>query len=197
MSATGLLYSKNPYDLENYHHIQDIAMELLALSGGQTVDELEPLRGPVFDRPTPLVTGDASIFDAAGRLLLIRRADNGLWALPGGALSVGETPAEGVVREAFEETGWRAEVVALMGVWDSRLCGSVTRHQLYHFQFLCRPIEQGVASHAHEVLETAWFLEEELPALENLDPGHRVRVPFAYRFNREPCEAFFDRIGRD
>ena len=75
--------------------------------------------------------GDAAVIDDDGRILLVQRADNSKWAMPGGAMEVSETPAEGVVREAFEETGVRCEVVALVGVFDSRLCGTISRHHLY------------------------------------------------------------------
>lgn len=40
--------------------------------------------------------------------------------MPGGGFRVGETPAEGPVREALEETGLKCEPVALVGVFDSR-----------------------------------------------------------------------------
>ena len=49
--------------------------------------------------------------DDAGEMLLIQRVDSGLWAAPGGAFDVGETAAEGAVRECHEETGWRVEPV--------------------------------------------------------------------------------------
>jgi ADP-ribose pyrophosphatase YjhB (NUDIX family) len=197
ISAMGLRFSQGVYDQANYRAIQDMAIEMQALSGGELPEALEPLRVPVFNRPTPLVTGDAAIFDQQERILLIRRADNGLWAMPGGALEVGETPAEGVLREALEETGWRCEAVALIGVFDSRFCGSVTRNHLYHFQFLCRPLahESGAPganapSHANEVLETAWFAEAELPA--TLDPGHVRRIPAAFRFFHGEIPTYFD-----
>ena len=50
----------------------------------------------------------AVVFDAEGRLLLVKRANppaQGKWSLPGGRQEVGESPAEGVVREVREETG--------------------------------------------------------------------------------------------
>ena len=59
--------------------------------------------------------------------------------MPGGVLEVGETLAEGVQREAREETGLEVEIVALSGVYNSRLCGTFSAHHLYHFVFLCRP----------------------------------------------------------
>jgi ADP-ribose pyrophosphatase YjhB (NUDIX family) len=51
------------------------------------------------------------------RVLLVRRATEparGEWTIPGGLLEVGETLAEGVARELFEETGLTVRVVDLI-----------------------------------------------------------------------------------
>lgn len=80
------------------------------------------------------------MIDDKGQILLIQRADNGKWAMPGGAFEVGETPAEGVVRETLEETGVPCRAMSLVGVFDSRFCGTTSRHHLYHFVFLCEPL---------------------------------------------------------
>ena len=143
--------------------------------------------------PTPFAVGDAAIIDEQGRLLLIQRADNHKWALPGGALEVGETPAAGVEREAFEETGVRCQAVKLVGIFDSRLHGSVARHHMYQFIFLCRPLDLanlGQGSHRHEILQVEWFTPENLPA--ETDPGHVSRIPEALRVWRGDARAFFD-----
>jgi hypothetical protein len=85
--------------------------------------------------------------------------------------------------------------VALVGVFDSRLLPGSTRHHLYMFLFLCRPLSdqpgEPAASHAHEVLETAWFVGDELP--EDLDPLHATRIPEAFRVWRGEGRAYFDR----
>ena len=128
ISAMGLYFAKNIHDRSAFRAVQDIAVEMLALATGEPVTQIEPLRAQVFSRPTPLVGGDAAIIDKQGRLLLVRRADNGLWAMPGGVFEVGETPAEGVAREALEETGVYCHIVSLVGVFDSRLCGTTSRH---------------------------------------------------------------------
>lgn len=193
ISAMGLRFTQRFHDREAYRAIQTIAMEMLAMAGGQSPDEVEPLRGPIFSCPTPFSTGDAAVIDDRGQILLIRRADNGQWAMPGGALEVGETPAEGVEREALEETGICCRAVSLVGVFDSRLCGTPTRHHLYQFLFLCEPLEHEPAappSHAIEVLGCAWFPEDHLP--EDLDPGHRTRIPEAFRGWHGDDRAFFD-----
>lgn len=193
ISAMGLHFAENSYDREHYGAVQSIAMEMLAVVTDEPLEELEPLRAPIFSRPTPLAVGDAAVIDEAGRILLVQRADNAKWAMPGGALEVGETPAEGVVREAFEETGVRCRPTALVGVFDSRLCGTSSRHHLYHLVLLCEPLDGGErseASHAHEVLDVGWFREDDLP--EDVDPGHVSRIPEAYRVWRGERDAFFD-----
>lgn len=192
ISARGLRFSQNIYDRENYARLQNLALEMLALATGETLAALEPLRATVFARPSPVAVGDGAVIDAEGAILLIRRADNGLWAMPGGLLDVGETPAQGVAREVLEETGVRCEPVQLVGVHDSRLCGTTSRHHLYHFLFLCRPLgsEPGHASHAVEVHECRWFPETALPAA--LDPGHVSRIAAAFRAWRGECRAEFD-----
>lgn len=57
-----------------------------------------------------VVAVTAFILDAAGRLLMIRRTDNDLYAIPGGAQEIGEKISQTVIREVQEETGILAEV---------------------------------------------------------------------------------------
>ena len=194
ISARGGHFANNVYDVENYRSIQRISVEMLALVSSNTVEEIEPLQATVLNRPTPYAVGDAATFDDDGRLLLIQRADNGKWALPGGVLDVGETPAQGVVREALEETGYACVALRLIGVFDSRHAQTESVHHMYHFQFLChlRPeIERVAPTHPHETLDCAWFAEADLPT--KIDPGHATRIPYAFAAWRGELEAFFDR----
>jgi 8-oxo-dGTP pyrophosphatase MutT (NUDIX family) len=71
----------------------------------------------VGERPLLFVGARAIVRDEAGRLLLIQRADNGFWAVPAGAMELGESIADCGARELFEETGL--------------LAGSVTPFALY------------------------------------------------------------------
>ncbi len=194
IAALGLRYAQDVYAQDRYRQVQQIARDMLALATDTPVETLEPLLAPVLTHATPFAVGDAAIIDDQGRLLLIQRADNQLWALPGGAFDIGETPAEGAVREALEETGVHCEAVALAGVFDSRFCGTPSRHHLYQFTFLCKPLDKPAGeppSHSHEVLDKHWFAEHELPA--NIDPGHVTRIPLVFRFWRGEIPAYFDR----
>lgn len=192
VSAMGLHFTKDPYDAEHFRTVQHVAVEMMAVATGEAPEALEPLRETVFRRPTPVVGADAAIIDGDGRLLLIRRADNDLWAVPGGALAVGETPAEGAEREALEETGVRCRATKLAGVFDSRLWGSQSAHHLYHLVFLCEPTgaPPTAPSHGQEVHAVRWFAEHEVP--EELSPGHAGRMPYIWDAWRGGG-AYFDR----
>ncbi|HMR67267.1 MAG TPA: NUDIX hydrolase N-terminal domain-containing protein [Anaerolineae bacterium] len=192
LAAMGLIFNQDNYNAPRYRTVQEIAMAMLALATAEDLAAMESLKAPIFSRPTPIISGDAAIIDAEGRILLIQRADNSLWAMPGGALEVGETPAEGVVREAFEETGVQSQALALIGVFDSRRCGTTSRHHLYHVTFLCQPLN-GLGqepSHANEILDVRWFAQAELP--DTIDPGHISRIPEAFRIWSGDQRAFFD-----
>ena len=61
----------------------------------------------------------AVLFDEKhAKVLLTRRADNGMWCLPGGMIEAGESVAEGCEREVWEETGLRVRATRLTGVYS-------------------------------------------------------------------------------
>lgn len=68
----------------------------------------------------------AVVRDAEGRLLMIERSDNGVWALPGGAQDIGESTAQAAVREVEEETGLLVEVTGICGCTPIRAMSSRT-----------------------------------------------------------------------
>lgn len=57
------------------------------------------------------------VIDDAGRLLMIRRTDNGNWAVPGGAIDLGESMVDAAIRETIEETGIVCEITGIDGIY--------------------------------------------------------------------------------
>ncbi|WP_194828598.1 NUDIX hydrolase [Nocardia sp. XZ_19_231] len=75
---------------------------------------------PAAPQPNAIkVAVSAVVLDKSGRILMIRRTDNDLYAIPGGGLEAGETVSEAVAREVLEETGIRVEVTDLVGVFSN------------------------------------------------------------------------------
>ncbi|GAB3666638.1 NUDIX domain-containing protein [Actinocorallia lasiicapitis] len=85
-----------------------------------------------------------------GRVLAIKREDDGRWVPPGGVLELSESPEEGVIREVLEETGVKVTPLHLTGVYKNMRLGVVT------LAFLCAPIE-GTAHPTPEATEVAWL----------------------------------------
>jgi ADP-ribose pyrophosphatase YjhB (NUDIX family) len=62
-------------------------------------------------------SANVAVTNDAGELLLIRRSDNDNWAMPGGAVDIGESLAQAAVRETREETGIDCEITGLSGIY--------------------------------------------------------------------------------
>ena len=74
---------------------------------------------PDAPRANSLVVGSSAIVvDDQNRILLQRRADSGNWALPGGAMDIGERLAESAVREVKEETGFDVRIERIVGIYS-------------------------------------------------------------------------------
>ncbi|MCK4511985.1 NUDIX hydrolase N-terminal domain-containing protein, partial [bacterium] len=99
LASNGLEYAGNEYDRSRYARL----MELVEEYYGQALDlppsEVRERFRVELGHITPKVGGDGAIFDDAGRILLMRRADTGTWCLPCGWMEPSETPSETVSRE--------------------------------------------------------------------------------------------------
>lgn len=91
------------------------------------------------ERPVPAVAG--IVLRGEEVLVVLRKADPyaGRWSLPGGALEVGETLHQAVIREVAEETGLKVEPVRLVGVYEHIVEeGGRIRYHFTLIDFLCR-----------------------------------------------------------
>lgn len=138
-----------------------------------------------------VVAVTAFIQDTAGRLLMIRRTDNDLYAVPGGAQEIGETIAQTVVREVREETGITVDVTGLIGVYSDPAHviafsdGEV--RQEFSLCFRARPIE-GEPRTSSESKEVLWVEPAGLADL-NVHPSIRLRIQHGFENRTEPFYA--------
>jgi len=190
IAVNGLHWSDSEYDKARYERTLILAAELLSLVDTRTAAEIEEVyRGDLAVR-TPFVGVEAAVFDPEGRLLLVQRADNGRWCMPGGIADVGEPPSAVAEREAWEETGLRVRAIRLVGVFDSRAMRSQNPNHLYHLTFLCERLSGDLAL-TNETLAYGYFTEEEIAALP-MHHAHGYRIPYAFKANRGELDfAFF------
>lgn len=111
----------------------------------------------------------AVVRDAAGRLLLVRRARppaQGSWSLPGGRVEPGETVEAAVVREVLEETG--------LVVTPGPLVGTVERAAptggVYVIDDLLCELQGGSLRAGDDAADVGWFTTDEVRTLSTA-PG--------------------------
>ena len=124
-------------------------------------------------------SANAVVIDANGRILLIYRMDNDNWALPGGAMDLGESLPETAVRETFEETGVTVEVTGLVGIYtDPRHIILYTSdgetRQEFSVVFTARPVG-GEPTPSTESREVRWVEPAEIAGL-TMDRSMRMRI---------------------
>lgn len=114
-----------------------------------------------------------------GAVLLIRRSDNGNWALPGGAIELRESVADAAVRETREETGIDCQVTGMAGVYSD------PRHLIHYLSndevrrefavaVTARPVS-GRPETSEESLDVRWVSPENLPGYP-MDRAMRKRL---------------------
>jgi ADP-ribose pyrophosphatase YjhB (NUDIX family) len=81
------------------------------------IDYYNDPNAPKANSVVPSTT--AVVLDEQGRIALVHRKDNGLWALPGGGMELGESIEDCAVREVKEETGLDVEVTGLVGIYTN------------------------------------------------------------------------------
>jgi ADP-ribose pyrophosphatase YjhB (NUDIX family) len=141
--------------------------------------------------PTPnsiVVAVTAYVVDDQGNLLLIRRTDNDLYAIPGGALELGETLTATVVREVKEETGIDVEVTGLIGAYSNPAHiieftdGEV--RQEFSLCFRATPTG-GQLRTSDESKEVLWVDQSRLDTL-NIHPSIRLRIGHGQQRRTDP-----------
>lgn len=189
ISTSGLYYAKTEYDKERYQQVLSVAFGLLATLEERPFEEVK--REFIEDNwlhMSPACGAEAVIFHE-DKIMLIKRSDNGLWAVPGGLVDVGETLAEAAVRELWEETGIHAQATKLLGIFDSRLWRSKTKAHLFHAIFLAET-SNLMPTTSMEATEIGFFGEHDLPQLSY---GHEQRVPLLFKILRGEIPApYFD-----
>lgn len=140
----------------------------------------------------PSVT--AVVLDDAGRVLLVRRADNHNWTLVTGCLEPGEQPAVGAVREVLEETGVEAVAERLIGVQATpeAVCANGDKVQWLDVAFVCRAVGGDARVNDDESIDVGWFAPDLLPQ----PLGPRQTRQLAEALGDEQRAYFLDEVRR-
>ena len=165
IAQTGLAFSKDPFDLQRFQRTRELAAQLMALGAGADAHMILDLFAHDAGYATPKVDVRGAAF-SEDRILMVQEASDGRWTLPGGWADVNQTPAECVVREILEESGFEARATKLVAVRDYLRSNHPVRHRdsIYKLFFLCEIIG-GAPRISNETTAVAFFRRDELPPL--------------------------------
>ena len=107
------------------------------------------------------------VVNEEGHILLQKRADNGRWAPPAGAVEPDESPTQAIVREVWEETGVIVEPIRLVGIYSGpeyifTFASSGDVLEAFSTVFLCRPIGGQPEPDGLESTAVAYFAPDTL-----------------------------------
>jgi ADP-ribose pyrophosphatase YjhB (NUDIX family) len=146
---------------------------------------LGQLRALVGQRKLLIVTVRAVIQDGAGRVLLIRRSDNGRWGMPAGAMELDESVSDALRREVFEETGLTAIEFTLIAIYSHPRYTAVTSYgdpyQFVAHVFRVDAWEGELVTATDETTDARFFALDALP--DDLSTLYRETLEDARRFD--------------
>lgn len=164
IAQNGLAYTDNPFDVERYQALRDIAVDIMARGTDADRDMVRDLFAGESGYATPKVDvrGVAFREDA---ILLVKEREDELWTLPGGWADVGVSPKESVEREVYEESGYRARATKLLAVFDRNKHPHTPKpYHVYKLFFGCELVG-GTPSQSVETSDVGFFGEGQIPEL--------------------------------
>ncbi len=201
IARTGLGFTDSLYERERFEEVLKVAADIRAAASDAAdpaavarAFEAEWLKGVGSGVPgyvTPKVAIGAVVGDDEGRLLLVQRADSGVWLYPTGWADVGYSPAEVAVKEVQEETGILCEPLRLIAVLDGLRLG-FTAVPLYSLVFHCRATGGDLQAHPLETRDVGWFDEGALPS--PLAGFERWGARAFAAIRGEPVDVLFDAV---
>ncbi len=168
IARTGLGFTDNLYERERFEEVLHIAAEIRARAADGPVPEdrvdewMKSVGHGVPGYVTPKVAIGAIVGNDDGEILLVQRADSGIWLFPTGWADVGYSAAEVAEKEVLEETGMAVEAVRAISILDGMRQG-FTRMPLYSLVFHCRVVGGALKAHPLETSDVGFFAEDSLP----------------------------------
>jgi len=129
---------------------------------------LGQLRKLVGKEKLLIIATRAVVWDQEGRVLFIRRRDNGKWAMPAGAMELDESIYGCVVREVWEESGLKVHAATLFAIWSAPEITSVVTHygdpyQVISFIFRVDDWSGQLVTETEETIDAGFFAPDALP----------------------------------
>src|SRR5215831_3515209 len=129
IARTGLGFTQNLYERERFEEVLAVAADIAHAAGGDfdPDHQIEEWMGQVGEGVpgyvTPKVGVAAVVGNADDEILLVQRADSGIWLYPTGWADIGYSASEVAVKEVREETGIECRPIRLLALLDGLRLG--------------------------------------------------------------------------
>lgn len=164
IAQAGIEYSKDKYDLERFHRIREISLEIVQNYTKEDMKVLRDLFANESGYQTPKVDVRGAIFKE-NRILMVREAIDGKWSLPGGWADIDLSVRENVVKEAWEEAGAKVIPQRIIAILDRRKHTiEPCPYSIYKVFVECEFLEGDFRKNI-ETMEADFFEFEHLPEL--------------------------------
>ncbi|MDO4667670.1 MAG: NUDIX hydrolase [Streptococcus sp.] len=144
------------------------------------MDYISYIRSKVGHDKIILAFAGGILTDDEGRILLQLRGDKKTWAIPGGAMELGESTLEMAKREFFEETGIKIEATRFLNVYSNfeeiYPNGDKVQTIVMIYEFKALGNFDISNFHNEETLRLHFFSEEEIEKLESISSKHRLML---------------------
>ncbi|QPB42629.1 NUDIX hydrolase N-terminal domain-containing protein [Rodentibacter haemolyticus] len=190
LSQAGLTYSKDPFDIERFERIRDIAAEIMSTKSGLPLDIVNDLFCNEMGFQTPKLDTRAVIFKD-NRILLVKER-NGTWSLPGGWVDVLETVKSNTEKEVKEEAGLDVRAIRIIALHDKNTHNSKPFAYNVCKVFVECEVLGGCFQENIETVESGYFSMDNLPPLaDEKNTEEQIRMCFLAHNNRD-WEVQFD-----
>lgn len=163
IAKIGLMYSKDPYAIENYEQLEELSLEML----NSRCEDFQITKN-IFERdvyPTPSSSVRVMVFNEKNEILMVKEKNDGGWALPGGWCEIYMDLKANAIKECKEESNVDVELGRLIAIFRREFYKdypSICSEYVHYFA--AKAISNDLKPN-HETDDVAYFALDNLPKL--------------------------------
>ena len=170
IAKIGLVFSTDPYALDNYKQIEEISMKML-----ENFEHVKFNRHNYFQRniyPTPNLSVRCAIFNKKNEILMVRETIDHGYSMPGGWCDLYDSPREAIENECMQEAGVRVKNIKFIGLFNltpfKQVRDTIERKTVPEYLLLVKAeIDGEFHKHEFETDDVRFFNVNEIPKFSN------------------------------
>lgn len=162
IAKTGLVYSTDPYALDNYHEINELSKKMLEDFTNVKFDRNNYFTKFVY--PTPNISVRTVVFNKKGEVLMVQEKVDGGYSLPGGWCDLYESASDTAKKEVLQEAGIIVDKLELVGLFHQVPFKHNVTVPAFVVVFKAHLVK-NTKKHCYETTNVKFFNPHQLPKL--------------------------------